>query len=372
MEGIRVRNEAGVAFVDIEGTIGIPEECQFENPDERVATYEKFRRMVAEISDLETARIVVNIRSTGGDVNDALLIYEALRSTGAEITTRCYGYTASAATIIAQAASEGRREVSENALYLIHQASCGGEGTAEELSEKVDLLRKTDERLAEIYSQRSGRPAEEFALLMAENNGRGRWLSPEEVLQAGLCDTIFQTPKNIKKMSKDNMKGLFNKMVQAMAEILGVEQPGATNYVIVAQDGTTIEVDKPEGDAPEIGDTARPDGTFVLEDGTTLVIEGEKIVDKIERREPANDELEELKKENEALKAELEELKKKIDSPSNKAAIDFVKEMGGLDRLKKLASNHTPSKRDDLRKGEQNAAEFIAGLRAERNANRKK
>jgi ATP-dependent protease ClpP protease subunit len=225
---ISIKNLSEESIIEIEGTIGIPEEWQFEHPDERVATYEKFRRMVAEISDLETARIVVNIRSTGGDVNDALLIYEALRSTGAEITTRCYGYTASAATIIAQAASEGCREVMGGALYLIHNSISAVEGNAEELAAHTDLLRKTDERLAEIYSQRSGRPAEEFALLMAENNGRGRWLSPEEVLEAGLCDTILQTPKNIKKMSKDNKKGLFNKMVQAMAEILGVEQPCAT------------------------------------------------------------------------------------------------------------------------------------------------
>ena len=63
---------------------------------------------------------MVDIRSTGGDVNDALLIHDALCSLDAHITTRCYGYTASAATIIAQAASPGCREISANALYLIH------------------------------------------------------------------------------------------------------------------------------------------------------------------------------------------------------------------------------------------------------------
>ena len=37
--------------------------------------------------------------------------------------------------------------------------------------------RKTDARLAEVYAARSGRTPEEFTLLMAENNGSGRWLS---------------------------------------------------------------------------------------------------------------------------------------------------------------------------------------------------
>ena len=81
-------------------------------------------------------QIVVDIRSTGGDVNDALLIHDALCSLDAHITTRCYGYTASAATIIAQAASPGCREISANALYLIHTAICAAEGNAAEIAGK--------------------------------------------------------------------------------------------------------------------------------------------------------------------------------------------------------------------------------------------
>jgi len=187
---IQIRNEADLCRIEIEGTIGIPEEWQFEAPESRVATYEKFREALARIAAIEAPEIVVEIRSTGGDVNDALLIHDALRQTGARITTRCYGYTASAATIIAQAASEGRRELSANALYLIHTALCATEGNATELAAKMELLRRTDERLAELYAARSGRPAAEFEALMAENNGNGRWLSPEEAVAAGLADKI--------------------------------------------------------------------------------------------------------------------------------------------------------------------------------------
>ena len=121
---IRIRNRAEVCTIDIEGTIGVPEAWQFDDPAERVATYEAFCDAVRRIGAVEAADVVVNIRSTGGDVNDALLIYEALASLPARITTRCYGYTASAATLVAQAASEGCREISANALYLIHNAVC--------------------------------------------------------------------------------------------------------------------------------------------------------------------------------------------------------------------------------------------------------
>ena len=187
---IQIKNSAGVCRIEIEGTIGVPEEWQFDQPEARVATYEKFRDTVRRIAGIDAPQIVVDIRSTGGDVNDALLIHDALRSLDAHITTRCYGYTASAATIIAQAASPGCREISANALYLIHTATCAAEGNAAEIAGKLDLLRQTDTRIAAVYAARSGRPAGEFEALMAENNGNGRWLSPEEAVAAGLADVV--------------------------------------------------------------------------------------------------------------------------------------------------------------------------------------
>lgn len=43
---IQIKNSAGVCRIEIEGTIGVPEEWQFDQPEARVATYEKFRDTV--------------------------------------------------------------------------------------------------------------------------------------------------------------------------------------------------------------------------------------------------------------------------------------------------------------------------------------
>lgn len=204
---IKITNEASVCTIDIEGVIGVPEGEQFGDSAHSVATYERLREEVARIKNIDAQEIVVNIRSTGGDVNDALLIYESLTALNAKITTRCYGYTASAATIIAQAASDGCREISASALYLVHLSSSAVEGNASDLKERIELLKKTDDRIASLYAARSGHSKEQMLALMGENGGRGRWLSPEEVVAAGLADTIIGVESSNKKTS-----GIFDRV----------------------------------------------------------------------------------------------------------------------------------------------------------------
>ena len=188
---INITTDTPVAVIDIEGVIGVPEQLQFDNDDERVATFERFSESLANIKKINAKHVIVNIRSTGGNVNDALLIFDALKELDAVITTRCYGYVASAATIIAQAASDGQREISPNALYLIHRSESAAEGNSMSMAATVEMLNATDQRIANIYAARSGRSAKSFFDLMNQNNGKGRWLSANEALEAGLVDNII-------------------------------------------------------------------------------------------------------------------------------------------------------------------------------------
>lgn len=181
---ININASTTVATIDIEGTIGSAEQGN------SVTTYKELKERLEQIEQLQTPIVMVNIRSVGGDVSDAMLIYEALLSLDAHITTRCYGYTASAATIIAQAANEGCREIADSALYLIHNSSLSTEGNAQQLIEQAELLKKTDERIAAIYAAHSDKDAEYYAQIMSQNGGQGVWLSPEQALEAGLVDTI--------------------------------------------------------------------------------------------------------------------------------------------------------------------------------------
>lgn len=200
---IRISCAAGAARIDIEGVIGVPEWEQFSTPGDRISTYAAFKDRIAEIGRLKADEVVVDIRSAGGSVNDALLIYEALCDLEARVVTRCHGCVASAATLIAQAASPGCRLVSDNTLYLVHNSSTEAQGNLNDLERTADLLRKTDRRIASIYARHSDRTPEYYLGLMDREHGQGEWLSPREALEAGLADRIFSSGKQSRKAVLD-------------------------------------------------------------------------------------------------------------------------------------------------------------------------
>lgn len=217
--------------VDIEGIIGVPDGQSFGDETARAATYESFRSQIDRIGRSGARKVQVNIRSAGGGVNDALLIYDALcalAAEGAEITTSCHGYTASAATVIAQAATPGRRLVSANALYLIHNSHAAIEGNSFDAERTGRLLDKTDERIAEIYAARSGRPVEQFRELMARDGGRGEWLSAAEAVAAGLADRVSRSSPLavVRDRVADTVRNLFRFPLPAEGEAV---PPGGSN-----------------------------------------------------------------------------------------------------------------------------------------------
>lgn len=194
-------NNKKVALVQIEGTI----------MSDNVADF------VRNIKLVPNDHIVVELRSTGGDIDAAFTIRGALLSTHKKITTICYGYTASAATIIAQAASGGARLMSGNALYLIHECTADMEDmTVEELEHETQKLRNHNNAIADIYVRKGSFNADYYRKLMAENGGRGRWLDLNGAMEACLVDNIAPTyipaetrKPSFKKRCKQALKIIF-------------------------------------------------------------------------------------------------------------------------------------------------------------------
>lgn len=141
--------------------------------------------------------IDVYICSLGGDVNEALKIRQIFLERKGKVTAYIYGFTASAATIIATGADEIVQSAA--ALQLVHQASLWvdtfGQLNKEQIAEEIKKLQATAEDLAtvdgviaSIYVTRYGLTEQEAKELMTA----ARWLDAKTCKEKGLCDRIAE------------------------------------------------------------------------------------------------------------------------------------------------------------------------------------
>ena len=140
------------------------------------------------ISDLkalgDVKDITLSLNSPGGSVFDGLAIYNALRSSGANVTVKVMGIAASIASVIAMA---GKKIVMpENTFMMVHNPLGGGFGHSEDLRAIADAMDKVGESLIATYVARTGKSAEEVkALLDAET-----YMSAEEAVSLGFADEL--------------------------------------------------------------------------------------------------------------------------------------------------------------------------------------
>ena|GEM_PF-5507280 len=158
-------------------------------------TSQAFNDRLKAIGDAK--EILVRINSPGGDVNDGIGIYTALKNCTAKITCRVEGIAASAASLIAMAADTV--EMSTGTFMLIHEPHTMTAGTSDDLEAAAADLERMTESFVAIYAERSGMAAEAVLALMKED----RLMSAEEAVRLGFADTVITTAK-----AKINMKRL--------------------------------------------------------------------------------------------------------------------------------------------------------------------
>jgi ATP-dependent protease ClpP protease subunit len=141
------------------------------------------------LAEAKNKPVIVNVSSLGGDVNDALVMHDLLRSHTGNVTTNVMGLTASAGTIVALGGDSVR--MSENALFLVHNSWTISLGNSKELRETADTLDKIDDRLVSVYRSKTGKEASELLELMAEE----RWLDAEEAKEWGFVDELYTPAK---------------------------------------------------------------------------------------------------------------------------------------------------------------------------------
>ena len=135
----------------------------------------------------EGRRIDVRINSVGGEVYAALAIFNALRSSRAEITIYIDCLAASAASIIAGC---GRPvQIADNGRLMIHRIRTETFGTADEIRTCATEVESLESVLVDIYARRTGLAPE--AIRATYFDGQDHWLTAEEALHLGFVDGIF-------------------------------------------------------------------------------------------------------------------------------------------------------------------------------------
>jgi ATP-dependent protease ClpP protease subunit len=128
----------------------------------------------------------IHIDCPGGDVFEAITIYNALQQHKGDVSVYVDGLAASAASFIAQAASPGKLAIARNASMMIHDAFGMGIGNSADMRKLADLLDEQSENIASIYADRSGRPADEFRQAMLTET----WYVGQKAVDAGLADQV--------------------------------------------------------------------------------------------------------------------------------------------------------------------------------------
>lgn len=146
----------------------------------------------------------LDISSEGGLVTVGSEIYTNLLTYPGRVTVNITGWAASAASVIAMAGDEVN--ISPVGRIMIHNVSGGGAGDYHDMDKLSDILKQSNEVLANAYVKRTGIAKDEILSMMDSET----WLSPEQAVNLGFADKIMDSEKD-----SDNLElvASFNSMV---------------------------------------------------------------------------------------------------------------------------------------------------------------
>lgn len=146
-------------------------------------------RVVSELMALQAQydKIDVRINSNGGDVFSGIAIYNALRTSKADITIYVDGVAASIAGIIALCGKP--LYMSPYAKLMLHAVSGGTWGNASVLRQTASMMEALQGDLARMIAQRCGMEAKDVTARYFDE--KDHWISAEEAVRMKLADGLY-------------------------------------------------------------------------------------------------------------------------------------------------------------------------------------
>lgn len=134
------------------------------------------------LADAAGKPVRVHINSGGGDYFEGLAIASAIRDYSGPTYAAVDSLAASAASVVAIAADTVG--IGAGAFIMIHEASTFAYGNAADMLSAADMLDAVSAEIAEVYSAKTGQPAETMRELMLAET----WMGPARAVKEGLAD----------------------------------------------------------------------------------------------------------------------------------------------------------------------------------------
>lgn len=140
------------------------------------------KAVIQALADIGNQRVTVRINSPGGDANQGISIFNALRRHAPGVDTVVDSLAASAASVIALAGEN--RTVALGGKFMIHRAMTFAFGNSHDLSQGVNVLKKYDDSQVDIYSQFMPEKTRDeiYSMMVAET-----WFDGAESVAVGLA-----------------------------------------------------------------------------------------------------------------------------------------------------------------------------------------
>lgn len=156
-------------------------------------------------------KAVVRINSPGGEATEGCAIHAVLRGWAADhpdrqVHVKVDGIAASAASVIAMAGDTVT--MSNGSMMMVHCAWARSVGYADDLRKTAEALDCISNSMANIYSAKSGMPAEDCMRLMKAET----WLTAGDCIDRGLANDIFEEDDD--EQTDDGGEGRSSKMLQ--------------------------------------------------------------------------------------------------------------------------------------------------------------